>query len=589
MMVLGAAIALAGLATDVQVSWAAPGDLRHRDCAGEPIESLPCPGQVPSIREIVDLEASADGRTITLLSDRHDATVVLSVGTGGAIEFASCVVSANRATADAVSACAPTSIRLSYLHSVAIAPDGRDAYVATEDYGAILLHFSRDPLTGELSYEDCMSFRDVEECSQSLLGAPRELEFSPDGRFLYATGGGLTWFARAADGELTPAGCIQTEAGAGGGCVGVPTDALTTSSMAFSPDGRSLYLTSGSLKWFSRDPADGSLAYGGCIDGINAIGGGSAYCPIDVPGIAGPTDGVVSPDGRHLYVSARWDNAVATFERGPGGEPVYASCIEDLAQHLSRYEDEAACPRYASGLDTPVAIAASPSGGDVYVGGSTFTHLDRDASSGMLTVRSCSTDLLSDPSECTVGPDTGTRIHEVEAPPTGDLVFAAEGGERASSYRVEKASTIGPPDPADPVPPIEPDRSRCRGIEATIVVGPGAARVVGTPGDDVIVASGGHRILGRGGEDLICGGSAADRIDAGPGADRVFGGGGRDRLQGGPGSDSLHGGAGSDRLLGGSGRRDRCAGGSPQRDERRSARADVALAGCEQVEGAVER
>ncbi|MCH7587546.1 MAG: hypothetical protein IIC78_05870 [Chloroflexi bacterium] len=98
---------------------------------------------------------------------------------------------------------------------------------------------------------------------------------------------------------------------------------------------------------------------------------------------------------------------------------------------------------------------------------------------------------------------------------------------------------------------VPPDKTTCRGVEATILGTIGDDLLIGTPGDDVMVGRDGHDvILGLGGKDLICGGPGNDMLVGGPGRDRLDGDRGHDMIAGGKGNDGIKGGNGRDIIRG---------------------------------------
>ena len=95
------------------------------------------------------------------------------------------------------------------------ARDGRSVYGASFQYDAIV-RFDRDPATGALTYQGCIDDNDTgaDDCAASVDGMdqPRGIAISPDGASVYVTtqiDDAIVRFDRAADGALTPAGCID--------------------------------------------------------------------------------------------------------------------------------------------------------------------------------------------------------------------------------------------------------------------------------------------------------------------------------------------------------------------------------------------
>lgn len=101
--------------------------------------------------------------------------------------------------------------------------------------------------------------------------------------------------------------------------VGIYTDATIDGAyaLAVSPDGKHLYVTATTARavaWFTRDSATGALAYAGRYSDVT----------IDTPRCL-----AVSPDGEHVYVGASAvggsDGTVAWFDRNPAtGALTYA-------------------------------------------------------------------------------------------------------------------------------------------------------------------------------------------------------------------------------------------------------------------------
>ena len=126
------------------------------------------------------------------------------------------------------------------------------------------------------------------------------------------------------------------QANAGDSPIANPTAA------AISPDGRSLYLTSGdfhgaTVARFVRDPGSGALTYGDCLSGAHGSGpAGTAACAL-IPsatregygsGLAEPSGIAISADGSLVYVTAALDQSVVVFARNPAdGRLEFKRCV----------------------------------------------------------------------------------------------------------------------------------------------------------------------------------------------------------------------------------------------------------------------
>lgn len=229
------------------------------------------------------------------------------------------------------------------VEDLVISPDGRFLYAAAYNDDAIAV-FQRDLSSGALSHVESV----IDAIS---LDGVTELIVSGDGDHLYAVAeqadalvafsrnannGGLTWI----DEEFAAA----DQAGLMGG-----------SGLALSPDGLDLYVTSAhdnTLLAFTRenDPnvtgygqLTRSLAYQDNLAGVDGIRGASAIA--------------ITRDGRHLYVTGEYENALAVFARDPATGAL--SWVDQV-----RYGD----PGLAGMLD-PLAVAVSHDGAFVYVAG----------------------------------------------------------------------------------------------------------------------------------------------------------------------------------------------------------------------------
>ena len=258
--------------------------------------------------------------------------------------------------------------------SIDVSGAGTSLYATSQSDDSIV-HLTRNPSTGAISFTGCITGETEAgpvagggsgACSASavtaVLGTNTGLDglddavVSPDGISVYATSqndDAVVRFNRnITTGELTFAGCLSGETesttGGGGPCVATPTVQSNGSNsgldsptgIAISPTGNSVYITTSSddsIVGFARNPANGALAYGGCISGETASGStGTAACT-DSPeqSTGGSASGldqlfipVVSVDGESVYAGSNGDNAVVWFDRNPAnGALTFNDCI----------------------------------------------------------------------------------------------------------------------------------------------------------------------------------------------------------------------------------------------------------------------
>ncbi|HEY8517247.1 MAG TPA: beta-propeller fold lactonase family protein [Candidatus Binatia bacterium] len=274
-------------------------------------------GTVSQISSVAGPEAGTDGNDLLVVSP--DGRHVYAAGSGvvwyerdpesGALGFGGRI--------DDPFPEVPGS-ELGFASALAISPDGKSLYVTDDDRHSLLV-FTLDDVTGEPTAVH--GFVQGDDGIDGLTQAAN-VEVSPDGRNVHVSGllDDVASFARDPDdGTLTFLGVAT---GRGG-------DA-TTLAIAISPDGGRLYAPSISpppccvneLLVFARDPETGELAR---VESVRA-----QQAP-DSNGLSALSSAVVSPDGRHLYVSVGL-LGVAAFRIDPlcAPEPL-ASCAEQPA------------------------------------------------------------------------------------------------------------------------------------------------------------------------------------------------------------------------------------------------------------------
>jgi 6-phosphogluconolactonase (cycloisomerase 2 family) len=254
---------------------------------------------------------------------------------------------------------------LAGVDSIALSPDGALLY-ATGYTDNSIVAFTRDTGTGALFFIGCV--KNGEQGVDGLAGA-RGLCVSPDGRHLYCTGystGTLLAFEIAASsGALTLLQCLRD----GEGDITALEGAC---SVTAAPDGSQIFVASyndDSLLVLNRDPSTGLLSLS------QVFSDGQAACD----GLNGASCVCVSPDGRNLYVTGYYDNALAVFSRDA------STCLVMYRGFFKDGMDGVDGLYYARG------VSVSLDGKTLYATGSAddaVVFFERDPATGGLTYRS---------------------------------------------------------------------------------------------------------------------------------------------------------------------------------------------------------
>ncbi len=240
-------------------------------------------------------------------------------------------------------------------YSVTISADGMQAYVAGLESNSIIL-FDRD-MMGNLTYRT--HYEDGVDGVDGLWGV-NFLTMSPDGNYVMATGGNenaLAIFSRdPMDGSLMLLNKMEN------GVDGV-TGLVFPNNISMSVDGKSIYVTgfgSGEFVVFAFND----------MNNVEFVGTETAEGE-GVDGLGGASDVVVTPDGKHIYVTGDSDNSVSIFERDDNSGMMRFVAIMN-----------------GSNLEGAEALQISPDGAFVYVAGflnDQMTVFSRDEMTGMLT------------------------------------------------------------------------------------------------------------------------------------------------------------------------------------------------------------
>jgi 6-phosphogluconolactonase (cycloisomerase 2 family) len=245
--------------------------------------------------------------------------------------------------------------------SVAVSPDGQYVYAAGSSDNAVAV-FSRDDTSGALIYAEME--QDGVGGVDGLAGA-RSVAVSPDGAHVYVAGGMDSAVAVfSSDGGTGGLAFLEMQQDGVNGVDGLNY----ACSVAISPDGNHVYVAAyfdSAVAVFGRDPDSGALTYVEMRkDGVG-----------DVDGLQGADSVAISPDGKHVYVAAWSDSAVAVFSRdSASGALTYVEMQQDGVGGVD-------------GLDSAVSVTVSPDGDHVYVAGNdddAVAVFERDSTSGAL-------------------------------------------------------------------------------------------------------------------------------------------------------------------------------------------------------------
>ncbi|MCG6118529.1 MAG: beta-propeller fold lactonase family protein [Aquimonas sp.] len=311
------------------------------------------PGGVPGLLQPSALALSPDGAFAYVTSESRDSVLLFARdNTSGQLEY--------RREYLAVAGSLPGA-RLDGPRHLVVSADGRHVYVAARNDAAIAV-LARDAGNGELSFVANQINGQVNPGAVGGdtrgLGGVTRLALSPDGRHLYASGAtadSIAVFARdPEDGRLVFVEAeqqgVNDPADPGGAVVGLERPA----GLQFSPDGRQLYVAArfgNAVVVFDRESSDAEAGFG-------RLSFRAAYRNglLGVSGLAGAADLVVSGDGRQIYVAAESSNGIVRFDRAADG---------DLTWRQRWNRGDADLP----GLSGPQAIALTPDDGELYVAG----------------------------------------------------------------------------------------------------------------------------------------------------------------------------------------------------------------------------
>jgi hypothetical protein len=352
---------------------------------------------------------------------------------------------------------------------VALLPgaEGKSLYAVGNKISAIT-RIGIGPRPGRLVFGACFTGNSfLRECTnvpgaqanagQSPIASPTAAAISPDGRSLYVTSGDfhdatVARFARdPVSGDLTYIDCLSGDRGAGptgtGACSliasatrsGYGSGLDEPSGIAISADGSHVYVTAAldqSVVVFARSPATGALEFKECVSS-------SARAKICTQVLKGDrvldevTAPLISADGRFLYTAAERAGTIDTFAIDGGGGIAYLRCLTG-ATGPKGCERGGARTGGPYTLQVPSGLLETPDRRFVYASNNygSIIVLKRSRTSGRLSPASCISGFAGDSGKCTLVPRasrlaSGSPLYGVHTPilsRNGKTIFVAVRG-----------------------------------------------------------------------------------------------------------------------------------------------------------------
>lgn len=333
-------------------------------------------GRDSALEGLTALATTGSRTSLYTVDDRNSALAQFSLGPSRALSFAACLTGNSF-----IHTCAPlpgatanaSPAPVAFPTGIAVSPDGRSLYVVSGNFhGAVVARFARDPLTGALAYQGC-----------------------------------LTGDLRA--GPSTEAACspLPTATADGNG-----SGLFDASGIAIDPDSTHVYVTTardGGVVAFDRDPASGALSFVGCVNSSRSARGCARAPGSILSGIGSP---VVSPDGRYLYAAAGASDTVSAFRLGGAAALRFAGCVTSRDNRPPCRQGRRPEGAVAA-LSNPSGLAVTADGSFLYASSifGEIVALRRNRATGALTPVSCISSRREDRRRCARVPASPQRVN----------------------------------------------------------------------------------------------------------------------------------------------------------------------------------
>jgi DNA-binding beta-propeller fold protein YncE len=278
-----------------------------------------------------------------------------------------------------------------------VSPDGNQVYLLGYNPPQVRI-FDRGPgnkLTPRAGAGSCFNATGAEGCTalSGLGGVGYDLDISPDGRSLYVASGSLSHLQRdPSTGNLTPAGCY----GQAAGCT--PFAPLAAAyAVVVSNDSQSVYTRGGNtFGAFQRSQVNGALIPE--PDGEDCFSESSTPGCTDTYGLSGNAFEMdFSPDGKFLYYPIQSPGGIGFFQRSANGtltqiSGVQGGCITTDGSSTAANECASIPDGSGPAMSNGWAATVAPSGRYAFLSGSSGTIVfSRDQETGKLTKTYCIT------------------------------------------------------------------------------------------------------------------------------------------------------------------------------------------------------